>query len=356
MAWPTPLYSKNRVRTAGKRVKEAFDNRKGAIFWEFHVSREEFLVIENWRASHGAVLNTAQAWLRLLDRTQKPIIGQRLKRSETILDKITSGRSLDLSTMNDIAGVRAIFRSVDEIYEFRSRMRASRAQHKLAHDDEKFNYIDSPKSTGYRGIHEVMERQVSSKSGSAWNGLKFEIQLRTMVQHAWATAVEVFDDTQRARFKFEASGNPAYEQFLIASELFARVHEGRHGCLKGKSDLELASRFVELEHETKAVTMIHGLQVAVSYRPLQKNSILQRTKDGELRVYTYPTFPSALRAISNIEKQPETFNAVLVGSKTPQHIRDAFRNYFEDTRDFVTLLDQALGLIQGDRKKYLWHN
>ena len=355
MAWPAPLHSRNRVRTAGKRIAEAYRENGGIIAWGVNISRDEFDVVENWRTSHGAVLNTAQAWLRRLDKLQRPIVGQRLKRHNTIIDKITSGRSQDLSTMHDIAGVRAIFRSIQEIEEFRAQMRLSKAQHKMMHGDAKFDYIVAPKDTGYRGVHEVMQRHVASKSGAEWNGLKFEVQLRTAVQHAWATAVEIYDDTQASRFKFEASANPAYEQFLIASEIFARVHENRMGCLSAKSDEELADRFTELENQTHTVTMIHGLQVAVNYRPLQKNSILQRTVSGELIVHPFPSFPMALRAISKIESMPQTLNAVLVGAKTPYHIREAFRNYFEDTADFVALLDSALLRIRGKKVVDLWH-
>lgn len=355
MAWPTPLNSKNRVRNSGKKIVKAYEENNGVIAWGINISRDEFDVIENWRTSHGAVLNTAQAWLRRLDKQQRPIVGQRLKRYDTVIDKLTSGRSHDLSTMHDIAGVRAIFRSIDEISDFRSQMRLSKAQHRILHEDNKFDYISKPKTSGYRGIHEVMERQVGSKSGSAWNGLKFEVQLRTAIQHAWATAVEIYDDTQLARFKFQSSQNPAYEQFLIVSEMFARIHENTYGCLKGKSDTDLVTRFTELENSTHTVTMIHGLQVSVNYKPLEKNSILQRTHSGELVVHPFSSFPRALREISRIESMPETLNAVLVGAKTPYHIREAFRNYFEDTADFVALLDEALVAIRGSYEVDLWH-
>jgi len=355
MAWPTPQYSKNRVRKAGKQIVKTYRKHNGLLFWEFNIPTDEFMIVENWRASHGAVLNTAQAWLRRLDKSQRPIVGQRLKRFNTIVDKLTTERSKDLSTMHDIAGVRAIFRSNEEIADFRMQMRGSKAQHKLTHDLEKYDYISNPKNTGYRGIHEIMERQVASRSGAAWNGLKFEVQLRTAIQHAWATAVEIYDDTQAARFKFHESDNPAYEQFLIASEMFARIHESSLGCLPNKSDTWLSDRFIELENQTHTVTMIHGLQVAVNYTTLKKNSILQRTKNGELLIHTFPSFPVALRAISKIESQSETLNAVLVGAKTPQHIREAFRNYFEDTSDFVELLDDALRQIRGAKRIDLWH-
>lgn len=341
MVWPTPLYSKNRVRTAGKRIAKV-KAETGRLHWDVHLSREEHDVLENWRTSHGAVLNTAQAWLRRLEKEQRPVVGQRLKRYDTIVDKLATRRSRDLSTMNDIAGVRLIFRNEDELLQFRKKMGKSRARHRRTHDLERFDYIQTPKETGYRGVHDVFERQVGvSKEASAWNGLKFEVQLRTAVQHAWATAVEVYDGIQQARFKFEGSDSNAYRQFLLISEIFARVHENRESCLPFVSDIKLVDECTVLERETGMLTMFRSLSVAQTHDALRQNTILQRRTDGTLYVWPFRNFAQAVQAISEIEEREETANAVLVAAKTPQHIREAFRNYFDDTSDFIDLYDEA---------------
>ena len=345
MVWPAPLYSKNRVRAAGKRIARA-KSETGLLLWNIRLSREEHDVLENWRTSHGAVLNTAQAWLRRLEKEQRPVVGQRLKRYNTIVDKLATQRSRDLSTMNDIAGVRLIFRNEDELLQFRKKMDASRARHARTHEPDRFDYISNPKDTGYRGIHDVFERQVgSNREASAWNGLKFEVQLRTAVQHAWATAVEVYDGIQQVRFKFEGSESPAYQQFLLISEIFARVHENRSSCLPDVSDTELLKQCSGLEKKTGMMTMFRSLSIAQTHRALTQNSILQRRTDGTLYIWTYRNFSQAVQAISEIEEREETANAVLVAAKTPQHIREAFRNYFDDTSDFIELYDNAVKQI-----------
>ena len=160
MAWPVPQYSKSRVRRPGKNLVAAHRKRQGSVLWKLEVTKEDLAVIENWRTSHGAVLNTAQAWLRRLDKESGPVVVQRLKRNETVIDKLTSERSKDLSTMHDIAGVRAIFRSLDEIETFRERMNKSKARHIPLNDPDKFDYIKKPKTSGYRGVHQVMQRMV----------------------------------------------------------------------------------------------------------------------------------------------------------------------------------------------------
>jgi hypothetical protein len=45
----------------------------------------------------------------------------------------------------------------------------------------------NPQKSGYRGIH-LVYRYNGRKT--EYNGLKIEIQIRTVIQHAWATAVE----------------------------------------------------------------------------------------------------------------------------------------------------------------------
>tara|TARA_R100001369_G_scaffold32570_1_gene57197 strand:- start:224 stop:1270 length:1047 start_codon:yes stop_codon:yes gene_type:complete len=341
MVWPAPIHSKNRVRTAGKRIAKA-KLETGLLLWNVRLSREEHDVLENWRTSHGAVLNTAQAWLRRLEKEQRPVVGQRLKRYDTIVDKLATGRSRDLSTMHDIAGVRLIFRNEDELLQFREKMGSSKARHARTHDLGRFDYIAYPKDTGYRGVHDVFERHVgSSKDASAWNGLKFEVQLRTAVQHAWATAVEVYDGIQQARFKFEGSNSAAYQQFILISEIFARVYEGRVSCMPKLGDAELVEQCTYLENETGMISMFRSLSIAQTFDALKQNSILQRRTDGQLCVWTYRNFSQAVQAISEIEERDETVNAVLVAAKTPQHIREAFRNYFDDTSDFIDLYDDA---------------
>jgi len=243
--------------------------------------------------------------------------------------------------MNDIAGVRGIFKTEHELRNFQELMSASRAKHELTHDRLKFDYIHNPKTTGYRGVHQVYKRNVSGTPGALWNGLKFEVQLRTSIQHAWATAVEIYDSTKRSRFKFETSEDPAYLQFRVISELFARVHENCKGPIPELSDTELVSLERDLEAQSHMVATIDNLVTAENYGQLKKNTILKRTKNGELYLLRFDSLPAAIRAISAIEDQADTENAVIVGAQTPNHIRVAFKNYFDDTTDFIELLNSA---------------
>ena len=55
---------------------------------------------------------------------------------------------------------------------------------------EKYDYIAHPKSDGYRGVHYVYKYRSGSTPKAEFNSLRIEVQLRSRLQHAWATAVE----------------------------------------------------------------------------------------------------------------------------------------------------------------------
>ena len=87
--------------------------------------------------------------------------------------------------------MRLIFDSLRELDEFRADFHHARFFHKRRNEADKYDYIKTPKGTGYRGIHDVYVYDVNSRIGTRLEGLFVEIQYRTLVQHAWATAVEV---------------------------------------------------------------------------------------------------------------------------------------------------------------------
>ena len=58
---------------------------------------------------------------------------------------------------------------------------------------KKFDYIKEPKPDGYRGVHLVYKYRSAAPDKAPWLGLRIELQLRSRLQHAWATAVETVD-------------------------------------------------------------------------------------------------------------------------------------------------------------------
>jgi ppGpp synthetase/RelA/SpoT-type nucleotidyltranferase len=148
--------------------------------------------LNDWRVLHLVPLNTFQITLRnYVKKTSgnDGIVAQRLKRIPTILDKLKRQPQMQLARMQDIGGLRAIVPTVQNVRELEKyytkyRPKDKSKQHILK---RQYDYIIEPKESGYRGIHFVYEYCSPQEE---YNSLQIEIQLRSRLQHLWATAVE----------------------------------------------------------------------------------------------------------------------------------------------------------------------
>ena len=101
MSYPVPLFSKNAIRKAGAAISEGTSQSI------------DFDKVDNWRASHGYVINTFQAWLRkhIANKKINVEFAQRLKRQKTVFGKLRRRNSdgdpliSDVSTMHDFAEI-----------------------------------------------------------------------------------------------------------------------------------------------------------------------------------------------------------------------------------------------------------
>ena len=121
-------------------------------------------LVNRWQACHAYPLNTFQATLRTkLSRNypKSAIVAQRLTRMPTIIDKPKRYPAMQLTTMQDIAGVRAILDTVEDVDRLVNEYKnLTRLEHDLV--DEK-DYISSPRSEdGYRSYS--IQKQESSES------------------------------------------------------------------------------------------------------------------------------------------------------------------------------------------------
>jgi putative GTP pyrophosphokinase len=103
-------------------------------------------------------------------------VAQRLKRSEQIINKLTRLDSMQLWTMGDIGGCRAVLESREQVNGVLRRIRKQNWQTHGRIRDRR----DQPADSGYRGVHVIVIR----------DGRMIEIQLRDPREHEWALAVE----------------------------------------------------------------------------------------------------------------------------------------------------------------------
>jgi len=325
-----PGGSKTRVNRAGDNV------RLGTH------TQEDLNVIAEWRGAHRAVLNTFQAILRTRTRDKNITVAQRHKRKSTIFNKLQRLSKIQLSRMDDIAGCRLIFNSIDELREFRRQFHDAKFNHKRKNDDDKYDYIKNPKSSGYRGIHDVYEYDVNSIFGKDLKGLYVEIQYRTKIQHAWATAVEVVGYLTTSQPKFQTGDTRYHETMALASEILSRAHEGLTGPLPELKNHEVVERFNALDSELNILMTLRSLNAADASVGKNTNTILIFSDDGSLEIKTFKDATTALTNLFVLENMLPEKDIVLVRAETSEEIRFAFKNYFSDAREFITLVNSGI--------------
>ncbi|WP_193371539.1 hypothetical protein [Pelagibius marinus] len=100
-----PARSKSEVNRAGNRIRAAGGDPEP----------RDIEIVENWRASHLWVLNTFQASLRRRAKDRPITVAQRLKRRNTIFDKLRREPAMQLARMQDIAGCRFEAMPISEV-------------------------------------------------------------------------------------------------------------------------------------------------------------------------------------------------------------------------------------------------
>lgn len=254
-----------------------------------------------------------------------------------------------LGRLDDVAGCRLIFQSIVELEDFRNKFHKARFKHIRKNEVDKYNYILKAKISGYRGIHDVYEYNVNSKNGQHCSGLNVEIQYRTLVQHAWATAVEVIGFITMSQPKYQQGDQRYVRAMVLTSEILSRSHEAMFGPLPDLSNHDLISEFAEIDKELGLLRNLKGLNSANKEIIGSKNSILIFSESGDLKIKTFRDATDALTALFNMEKENPNLDIVLVRADSADDVREAFRNYFSDAQDFIDLVESGCAKLSSKK-------
>jgi hypothetical protein len=309
-------------------------------------------VINNWRSSHSFPLNTFQTGLRKkargLDSTA--LVAQRLKRLSSIELKLELIPNMKLSRMQDIGGCRAVVRDVPSVRRLAKLYASSPMKHRPVRTDD---YIERPKESGYRGVHLVYTYFSDRKT--TYNGLRIEVQLRSRLQHAWATAVETVGTFLRQALK-SSQGEEAWLSFfaLMGSALAWRERTPLvHGTPRSPKVLRAALKSAAnaLQVESKLTSYGHALQTIehvgkeevvflLQLNPSANTTQVTGYKRGEVELAARD-YLAAERAL---EGRPGA-EAVLVSVDSVTALRSAYPNYFLDTKAFVEAYKLAIATL-----------
>lgn len=348
-----PEFSKGTVNRSAKNIAKCL-NEKSLI------EEQDEKIIENWRTSHTHVLNTWQVILRNRIKKfkhSKIIFVQRLKRRNTIYDKLKRYPDMELARMHDIAGCRLIFKDKNELYAYIQTLRGPQQFKHIRKENESKDYINDPKPiSGYRGVHDVFlyKSRPGDDRSVNWNSLLVEIQYRTIYQHAWATAVEVADSLTNCRTKFSEGDEKQKEFFMLASEIIARAWEGDYSCKKELSNWDLITNFLKLEAEISLLSRLKQIKIIHMNRSKikAKNMIIifanENMKKPKIEVKGFNSLKRANEMYLKLEKERPNQDIVLVASDDKHFknsIKEAYKNYFADTTDFTGYVEKGLEIL-----------
>jgi hypothetical protein len=345
MAPVKPLYSKEDVVKAGRILAGPDGSDQSA--WATSV-------LTNWRALHGYPLNTFQATLRdklkIVDRNG--IVGQRLKRAPSVIAKLQRFPSMRLPQMQDIAGLRAVLANQPKVNRLYESYMNSRFQHELINEKD---YIATPKDDGYRGIH-LVYRYASNRAGE-FSGLHVELQLRTALQHAWATAVETVDAFMGESIK---AGRPTEDWgsfFRLASAAFAlKERAAPPAAQRGRTYAEVVADLKTSEAGLQVAAKLRGFTVAankISTSGNLRNTYHLVVLDMGVRRLTVRSYPASQQQQANVAYQAveervrsgEPLNPVLITGGSVDGLRKSYPNYFLDARNFIESVERVIGRI-----------
>lgn len=343
MAWAEPEYSRTEVDLAG----EALIARAAPMSPDFDHTLD---VIGNWRSSHAFPLNTFQVGLRgkirLVDR--HGLVAQRVKRLTAIQAKLRRFGWLALSEMQDIGGCRAVVSDVRGVDNLASLYRSSSLKHKLVKVDD---YIRDPKVSGYRGIHLIYSYHSDRKT--TYNALKIELQFRSTLQHAWATAVETVGTFIQQALK-SSQGEADWLRLFSLMGNFIALREDAPLVPGTPSDpvqlrRELRELASKLDVESRLVAYGDALRF-LQDRPLKGARFYLLLLDARAQSLTGSGYkPNEMEqasadylAAERSLSQTPGVDVVLVSVESLDALRRAYPNYFADTRLFLTELRSAM--------------
>jgi len=342
--WAKRKYNPAEVNTAGQLLKTAAS--------EDPALEHALEVINNWRSSHSFPLNTFQTTLRDKARRVYPhaLVAQRLKRVPSIKKKLIDRPSMKLTQMQDIGGCRAVVETVSDVVKLREAYLKSELRHRLHHQKD---YVAEPRDSGYRSVHLIYE--YASDRTTTYNGLKVEVQIRSLHQHAWATAVETAGLFLQHALKSSEGPEEWLEFFTLASSAFAK-QERTPPVPNTPSEWRelkalLKKKLVDLTVESRLYAYRDALKVVDNPQlgELDYYLLSQEVSASGSRLtitgYSKEQLELATAAYLAEEKRLQSVDggqAVLVSAGPLQSLKRAYPNFYLDTGRFIEYLRQIL--------------
>jgi ppGpp synthetase/RelA/SpoT-type nucleotidyltranferase len=355
--WAVPQFPRNQVDKSGFVLANEMASHTELI--------KAYAIINNWRASHAFPLNNFQVNLRAKVRRVQPdvLVAQRIKRLDSIKAKLvrTQTKTLQLSQMQDIGGCRAVLKSMANLRKIIAAYETSTFKHILKGTRD---YIANPKADGYRGYHLIYQYQSLPNQISVYDKLRIEIQLRTALQHAWATAVEAVGTFTKQALKSNQGSDEWLRFFALMSAWIANIERTPAVPDTPADTVALAKEIKSLAERLHAAQYLGAYRATLDYigklKAKSSKYFLVHHVYGEKRV-TVQGFAVSQSQQANLaytraeSKKNEGDNIVLVSVDSIKALHRAYPNYFLDTEQFRKILDSVISFADENEKRTKSH-
>lgn len=365
-------YTKKQVEKAG------FDLISYEINSDTDLFHQTMNVLTDWRDSHISALDEAEKFLKakVEKADNKAFIAKRIKRTESIIKKLKRFNKMSLKNMQDIGGIRVVLANNGKVNQLFNLLCKENVFLSEIGGLKFKNYIKEPKEDGYRSIHII--GRFKNNVGEDKN---IEVQLRTQLQHCWATSLEIIDLFTHQNLKLN-QGKPEWHLFFkLVSNQF-EIIENLRG-FKTNSQNVLIKEYIDfVKHKDNIKIMDEAVKIhnfvtqplagskysieelfqdyAQSLHSIDKVILQGKAKQGyvllRLNVLTgnldteyfekseYAEASNKYSLYETTLAENKSWVVALVSSNAVGGIREAYPNYFADSKVFwsyISLIKQA---------------
>lgn len=342
--FPQLGFSKKDVVRAGKALKDR-------LLWEADRKAEIqqiFEIANSWRASHAFPMHRMRAELhgRMSALKVKGFTAARLKQMSSIRGKLNRIDS-NLRQLQDLGGCRAIVPDIGNVRLLSAEI-IDKLPHTLKRQD---HYMNKPRDSGYRSHHIVFAFNPRDRTEAGYEGRLIELQIRSRLQHSWATAVEAVGLYRSENMKAGEGDKDWLRLFELMSLEFAATENCEYA--KDGSNSRIAE-IVELNDTLKAVGALDTMSIAVH----QLDSIVHdrnhrprfcRIKYDQIKRkvdVSYLSDPStiegALESYVDDTSEAGKYSSVVVELDKIDNLKKAYPNYFGDVQLFRSSLEEVV--------------
>ncbi len=338
------------IRKIGEKLREGIE-----------LTEEEKLEFDNFREAHNIIIKLFTIELKKVNFSKQHLTASRNKRIETIISKLCRPEKPKLDRIHDIAGTRIIFeniKSLEDYIDILENTELVNFKEKINEDKNRYNYIKNPKSDGYRSIHKVFYYSsnipYSTLNEKRFNleNKKIELQLRTRLQHIWATTVEIYDIINKSNIKTGTHNKLETKEGLFFKKC-SLVFEGIESNDVEKIKININEIFrdkdlVEIYNRLKGIKNIKNIQlpktlgsdeVFILITDLNKGKTTFFTTDPIEKNDKQDTFliNASYRRLEEKNTKGE-YILLLLTLGDIKKLKNVYPNYFLNTNEFISIL------------------